>query len=101
MFLVDCNGKDALQVFRIAKTIGAAGLSTDIKWILSKRTMDSLLLQCSIPAGTYYGIAPHEPIVNASYIFDMIARFGKQEAVPEMPAVRYDSLIISENMQST
>ena len=78
-FFLDCDGKDAVSIFKLANNVGAAGIDKDIKWILSKRTMDSLPLSCGIPAGSYYGIRPQEPAMNSSYIVDIVNLCQKQD----------------------
>lgn len=95
-FIIDCDGTDALAVFRLANDLGAAGLSVDIKWILSKRTMDSLPISCTIPAGTYYGLKPKEPVMNASYIVDIV-ECNSDETATQSCAVRYAALSYLQN----
>ena len=81
VFLLDCDGQSALEIFLLADDVGVAGIDKDIKWILSERTMDSLSLSCNIPAGDYYATKPQRMPLNSSYIVNKIKSCQATEQV--------------------
>lgn len=89
VFLLDCDGKNAFEVFSLADDVGVAGIDQSIKWILSERTMDSLSLSCSIPAGDYYAIRPQGLSLNSSYIVSKIKDCQAKEQAAETCSTTY------------
>ena len=93
VFLLDCDGENALKVFSQADDVGVAGIDQNIKWILSERTMDSLFLSCSIPAGDYYGVRPQGLSLNSSYIVSTITACQAKEQVTETCSTTYVGML--------
>ena len=83
VFLLDCDGENALRTFLLADDVGVAGIDKNIKWIVSERTMDSLSLSCNIPAGDYYATKPQRMSLNSSYIVSKIKSCQTTEQVTE------------------
>ena len=89
VFLVDSDGESASEVFSLADESGVAGIDKNIKWILSERTMDSLSLSCSLPAGEYYAIRSQDVLMNSSYIVQKITACRASEQALETCSTRY------------
>eukprot|EP00795_Rhopilema_esculentum_P013271 gene13271-4104_t len=72
IFLVDSDGVSARQVFDLAEEAGVSGLNDPLKWVLSKRTMDTLSSTCRLPDGKYYGARQEAVIPNEGYIINKV-----------------------------
>ncbi len=72
LFVVDCDGKLAAKLLKIAKQVGYTGHIDGVSWIFSQRTTSTLPLSCSLPEGRYIGIQIEQEDSIAKYILDNV-----------------------------